>query len=117
MYFTYNEDSPAMTLVSQATTAQATPTSADIVMLYSNGAGTATLNTDLTAEVSRDGGTTWTSATLASQGTTGGHTIVTAHGVDISSQPSGTSMKWRVKTLNQSGSRETRIQAVSMGWA
>jgi len=111
--FTIVED---LTLVSNATTAQATPTTGDIVMTYTNGAGTATVNTDLKAWVSRDNGTTYTQATLSSQGTTGGHTILTAHNVDISSQPSGTSMRYKITTHNQSASKETRIQAVSLGW-
>jgi len=106
-----------MTLVSNSTTAEATPTTGDLVMTYTNGAGTATINTDLKAYVSRDSGTTWTQATLSSEGTTGGHTILTAHNVDISSQPSGTSMRYKIETLNQSASKETRIQAVSLGWA
>lgn len=110
---TYND----MTLVSNLTTAEATPTTGDIVMTYTNGAGTATINTDLKAYISRDNGTTYTQATLSSEGTTGGHTILTAHNVDISGQPSGTSMRYKIETLNQSASKETRIQAVSLGWS
>ena len=106
-----------MTLVSTSTTAEATPTKGDIVMTYTDGAGTATVNTDLKAYVSRDDGTTYTQMTLASQGTTGGYTILTAHDVDISGQPSGTSMRYKIETLNQSASKETRIQAVSLGWS
>ena len=106
-----------MTLVSTSTTAEATPTKGDIVMTYTDGAGTATVNTDLKAYVSRDDGTTYTQVTLASQGTTGGHTILTAHDVDISGQPSGTSMRYKITTHNQSASKETRIQAISLGWS
>ena len=106
-----------MTLISNASTADSAPTTGDIVMTYTNGAGTATINTDLKAYISRDNGSTWTQATLTSEGTTGGHSILTAHNVDISSQPSGTSMKYKIETLNQSASKETRIQAVSLGWA
>ena len=106
-----------LTLVSNSTTAQATPTKGDIVMTYTNGAGTATVNTDIKAYASRDNGTTYTQMTLASQGTTGGHTILTAHDVDISGQPSGTSMRYKITTHNQSSSKETRIQAVSLGWS
>jgi hypothetical protein len=105
-----------MTLVSSSTTAQSAPTKGDIVMTYTNGAGTATLNTDLTAEYSADNGSTWTSMTLSNQGTTGGHEIVTAHDVSLTST-SGTSMRYRAKTLNQSISKQTRIQAVSLGWS
>jgi len=106
-----------MTLISNASTASSTPTTGDIVMTYTNGAGTATVNTDIKAWISRDNGTTWTQATLSSDGTTGGHTILTAHNVDISSQPSGTSMRYKITTHNQSASKETRIQAVSLGWS
>ena len=106
-----------MTLVSNSTTAEAVPTKGDIVMTYSNGAGTVTLNTDLKAYVSRDNGSNYTQMTLASQGTSGGHEIVTAHDVDISSQPSGTAMRYKIETLNQSASKATYIQAVSLGWS
>ena len=106
-----------MTLVSNSTTAEAAPTKGDVVMTYTNGAGTATVNTDIKSYVSRDNGTTYTQVTLSSEGTTGGHTILTAHDVDISSQPSGTSMRYKIETLNQSVSKETRIQAVSLGWS
>ena len=107
-----------LTLVSNAQTAQAVPTKGDVVLTYTNGAGTATINTDLIASVSRDNGTTYTAVTLALQGTTGGHSILTAHDVDISGQPSGSSMRWKVVTANQSaGTKVTRIQAVSLGWS
>ena len=105
-----------MTLVSTASTADSAPATGDLVMTYTNGSGSAVIGTDLKAYISRDG-TTWTQATLSSEGTTGGHTILTAHNVDISSQPSGTSMRYKIETLNQSASKETRIQAVSLGWA
>ena len=107
-----------MTLVSTAQTAQAQPTKGDVVLTYTNGTGTTTLDTDLIASVSRDNGTTYTAAPLTLQGTTGGHNIATAHDVVISGQPAGTSMRWKVVTANQSSaSKTTRIQAVSLGWS
>ena len=105
-----------MSLVSNSTTAEAAPTKGSLVMTYTNGTGTAVINTDITAEFSADNGSTYTSMTLASQGTTGGHTILTANDVTRTST-SGTSMRYRIKTLNQSASKSTRIQAVSLGWA
>ena len=54
---------------------------------------------------------------LADEGDTGGHTILTAHDLDISGQPSGTAMRYKITTHNQSVSKETRIQAVSLGWS
>ena len=106
-----------MTLVSNATTAQAVPTKGDMVMTYTNGAGTAVINTNIKGYVSRDGGTTYTQGTLVSQGTTGGHTILSFHDLDISGQPSGQSMRYKIETLVQSASMYTRIQAVSLGWS
>ena len=106
-----------MTLISNATTAEAVPTKGDLVMTYTNGAGTATVNTDIKGWVSRDDGTTYTQFTLASQGSTGAHTILTAHDLDISGQPSGTDMRYKITTHNQSVTKETRIQAVSLGWS
>ena len=106
-----------MTLVSNAQTAQSAPTSGDLVMTISNGAGTTTANTDIKAYISRDGSAYSSAVTLASQGTTGGHTILTAHDVDLSGIASGTSMRWKITTHNQSASKTTRIQAVSLGWS
>jgi len=106
-----------MTLVSNSTTANdGAPTKGDIVMTYTNGAGTATLNTDLTAEFSANDGVAWTSMTLVAQGSTGTHLIVSAHNVTLTTA-SGTAMRYRIKTLNQGASKETRIQAVSLGWS
>ena len=110
-----------LTLISNATTAEAAPTKGDLVMTYTNGAGTASIgdgtNGDIRAFVSRDDGTTYTQFTLADEGDTGGHTILTAHDLDISAQPSGTSMRYKITTHDQSASKETRIQAVSLGWS
>ena len=106
-----------MTLISNATTAEAVPTKGDLVMTYTNGAGTATINTDIKGWVSRDNGVTYTQFTLADEGDTGGHTILTAHDLDISAQPSGSAMRYKITTHNQSAAKETRIQAVSLGWS
>ena len=104
-------------MVSTSTTAEAVPTKGDMVMTYTNGAGTATLNTDIKGWVSRDNGTTYTQGTLANQGTTGGHEIVTFHDLDISGQPSGSAMRYKVTTHNQADAKNTRVQAVSLGWS
>jgi len=106
-----------MTLVSNAVTAESAPTTGDLVITYTNGIGTATINTDIKAYISRDGSAYTSAVTLVDQGDTGGHTILTANGVDLSGVTSGTSMRWKIETLNQSASKETRIQAVSLGWS
>ena len=108
-----------MTLESITTTTATAPTKGDLVFTYSNGAGTAVLGTNITAEYSADGGSTWTNFGIGasdSQGTTGGHTIVTKNNVSLTST-SGTSMRWRLKTLVQSASLSTRIHGVSLGWS
>ena len=107
-----------MSLVSNATTAEAEPTKGDVVFTHTTaGGGSTTLNTDVKAYASRDDGTTWTLMTLEDQGNTGNHDIASAHNVDISGQPSGTAMRYKIETLNQSATKETRIQAVSLGWS
>jgi len=111
---TYNN----MTLVSNATTAvDGAPTTGDLVITYTDFAGTATVNTDIKAYISRNGSAYTSAVTLVSQGTTGGHTILTANGVDLSGITTGTSMRWKIETLNQSASKGTRIHAVSLGWS
>ena len=90
----------------------------DIVFTYSDGAGTAVINTNITAEISAGDGSTWTAFTLASQGTTGGHTILTSLDQTITSTiTSPWNMRYRIKTLVLSVSMQTRIQAVSLGWS
>jgi hypothetical protein len=108
-----------MTLVSNSITAQTAPTKGDLVFTYTNGAGTAVLGTNITAEYSADNGSTWTNFSISAsdtQGTTGGHTIVTKNNVTLTTT-SGTSMRYRIKTLVQSVSLQTRIHAVSLGWS
>ena len=87
-------------------------------MLIENGSGTATLNTDIKGYISRDSGTTFTQGTLVDEGTWGTNKKVVAfHNLDISGQPSGTAMCYKITTHNQSGSKETYIHATSYGWS
>jgi len=106
-----------MTLVSASTTSTSTPTTGDIVMTVFAGIGSFSKNVDIKAYISRDNGSNWTQATLVNEGSTGSHTILSAHNVDISSQPSGTSLRYKVTTHNQSASKETRVYAISLGWS
>jgi len=103
---------PNMTLVSNATTALATPTD-NFIVLWQEDVDSVTLNTDLKAYVSRDGGTTWTQITLAKEATLTTGQILTGS-ADISGQPSGTSMKYKVETLN---TKEQKIHAVALQWS
>ena len=108
-----------LTLQSVDTTAvDGAPTKADLIMLIENAAGTATLNTDIKGFISRDSGANFTQGTLVDEGSYGTSTqrIVAFHDLDISGQPSGTSVCYKITTHNQSGSKSTRIHAVSHGW-
>jgi len=106
-----------MTLQSTATTATAAPAKADFVTLIENSTGTATLNTDIKGYVSRDNGSNWTQGTLTDEGEWGTNKKVLAfHDLDISGQPSGTSMKYKIETLNQGATKVTKIHATSLGW-
>ena len=107
-----------LTLQSTDVTALSAPTYGEFVTLIENAYGTATLNTDIKGYISRDSGTTFTQGTLVDEGTWGTNKKVLGfHDLDISSQPSGTSMCYKITTHNQSASsKETRIYATSIGW-
>jgi len=90
------------------------PTSSRIVVFEEN-VDTPTLNTDIIASISRDGGTTFTAATLADSGyVTGasGQRILTGQAT-ISGQPSGQSMRWKLALANNM----VKIHGVSLSWA
>lgn len=105
------------TLISNAYTAQAVPTTARVIIDEYSSIGSSTLNTDIKAYASRDNGSTYTQITLANQGTIETNHRLLSGSVDISGQPSGTSVKYKIETLNQSGSKETRVYGTSMAWA
>ena len=107
-----------LTLQSTDVTAVAEPDFGEFVTLIENAYGTATLNTDIKGYISRDSGTTFTQGTLVDEGTWGTNKKVLGfHDLDISSQPSGTSMCYKITTHNQSASsKETRVYATSIGW-
>lgn len=85
-------------LVSNAFTAATQP---DTARIYVHVIGSGVANTDLTAEVSRDGGTTWTTATLTLDRTLAdGTKAYSDNSINISGQPSGTSMKYRLSMKN-----------------
>ncbi len=72
-----------------------------------------TLNTDLIVEVSRDGGTSWTVGMLTCEGAFDATTNVLAAVLDLSGQPAGVSIRWRVRTLNN---KEQRLHGVWLQW-
>lgn len=116
VYISYNQYNN-MTLKSNAYTAQAVPTTARIILDEYTAAGSSTINTDIKAYASRDNGSTYTQITLANQGTIETNHRLLSGSVDISGQPSGTSVKYKIETLNQSSSKQTRVYGASMAWA
>ena len=90
-------------------------------MLIEDNEGTATINTDIKAKVSRDGTDFGDSyVTLVDEGDWGtDKRILVARNIDLTaSHDTGTAMKYKIETFNQSaGSKETRIHATSLAWA
>jgi hypothetical protein len=94
-------------------TAPATVSKMGIVVLYKNNAGTATLNTDLVAQVSANNGTNFTTVTLTPRGTfSTGINIAVANNVTVTS---GTSCKYKISFANQSaGTKETQVHGIGL---
>jgi len=105
-------------LQSVASTASSAPSTGDLVTLIENSAGTATLNTDIKGYISRDSGANFTQGTLVDEGSWGTNKKILAfHDLDISGQPSGTAICYKITTHNQSASKSTKIHATSLAWA
>ena len=106
--------STSTTIVSEPFAAGSVPTTSRIVVFEENVA-TPTLNTDIVASISRNGGSNFTNVTLSDSGyVTGasGQRILTGS-VDISGQPSGTAMRWKLALANN----KVKIHGVSLQWA
>ena len=102
------------TIISNAFTSTSVPTTSRIVVFEEN-VDTPTLNTDVIASISRDGGSTFTTATLSDSGyVTGssGQRILTGTAT-ISGQPSGQSMRWKLALANNT----VKIHGVALQWS
>jgi len=99
-------------LFSNATTALAVPDDANIVIRQED-IESITLNTDLKAYASRNGGTTYTQITLAEVSSLTTGRILTGT-VDISGQSSAVAMKYKIETLN---TKKQTIHAVALQWS
>ena len=106
------QPSASMTLASNTFTAEAEPTTARIVILHQPVVAT-TLNTDFTAEVSIDAGVTWAAVTLEDLGEFSTGINILAGTADVTSQ-TGTSMQYRLKTLN---AKEQRVHGTWLQWS
>ncbi len=102
------------TIVSNAFASTGVPTQSRIVVFEEN-VDSPTLNTDVIASISRDGGSNYTTATLSDSGyVTGssGQRILTGQAI-ISGQPSGQSMRWKLALANNT----VKIHGVSLQWS
>jgi len=102
------------TIISDPFTSNTVPTTTRLVVFEEN-VGSPTLNTDIIASVSRNGGTNFTTVTLTDSGyVTGasGQRILTGQ-ASVSGQPSGQSMKWKLELANQT----VKIHGVSLQWS
>ena len=93
--------------------AAATTSKMGVVITYTDAAGTATLNTDLKVSLSADNGSNFTQVTLVAQPnfSTG---IKMAKANDVTISNTGTQLKYKVEFANQSASKETRVNGVSL---
>lgn len=98
-----------MVLLTNAITASTAPAEIRVVVDHEDLVENVTVNTDLVAAVSRDGGTTWSNATLAEIRDAGSGRTVLAADVDVSGQPSGTSVKARITTANSKAQRVHKL--------
>jgi hypothetical protein len=94
----YDSGVQNMTLISVNYTATSTPANARVALQLADSLSL-TPGTDFTMEVSRDGGTTWTAVTMSLTMPSFGGVKMYEGQASISGQPSGTSMKWRLKSL------------------
>jgi len=109
-----NATATTTSILSTPFAAQSVPTSSRIVV-FEEHIDTPTLNTDIIASISRNGGSNFTTATLTDSGyVTGssGQRILTGQAT-ISGQPSGQSMRWKLALANN----QVKIHGVSLSWA
>ncbi|RPI81209.1 MAG: LamG domain-containing protein [Nitrosopumilales archaeon] len=104
---------PNMVLQSVGYVSNYVPTSARVV-IFEEDVDVIEPNVDLVVEVSRDGGTTFTNCIIAKDQEFGDGTLNLFSGsVDLSSQPNGELMVWRLVTQNN---KDCRIRGVSLSW-
>lgn len=101
-----------MTLISNALTASSAP-STGFLTVQIDPVSSVTINTDLKGYISRDSGSNWSEVTLSAGATNSDFTNYEGS-VDISGQPSGTAMKYKVTTHNN---KELRVSGAVLRWS
>jgi hypothetical protein len=111
---TLSASTTATTIVS-GTFAATDPVTTGRIVIFEENVDTPTLNTDVIASISRDGGSNFTTATLTDSGyVTGssGQRILTGQ-ANVSGQPAGQSMRWKLALANNT----VKIHGVSLQWS
>ena len=110
----YTVENASGNFTSTTQTAQSSVSKMGAIILYKNNAGTATLNSDLVVQLSADGGSNYTTATLEAGGTfSTGISIAKVNGLTIGTP--GTAPKYKISFANQaSGSKETQVHGVAL---
>lgn len=103
--------SSTMTLQSPTVSATSAPSAMVAYFLWKDDSGSAVIGTDLIVELSRDNGATWTTATLTVVSSYDGNYSIIKARADVSTQPSGTQMKARIKAMN---AKAQRVAAVAL---
>ncbi len=99
---------------SNAITAPSSVNKMGAVITYQDNAGTNSLNTDIVLKLSADGGSNYTTATLAAMPDFASG-IKMAKVNDLTIANAGTSLKYKIEFANQaSGSKEARIRGCSL---
>ena len=111
-YFAPSSVSATGNFISNVITAPSSTNKMGAIITYQDQAGTNTLNTDIVLQLSADGGSNFTTATLTAlpDFSTG---IKMAKVNDLA-VTAGTSLKYKLSFANQSGSKEARIRGVSL---
>jgi len=102
-----------MILISEKFTADTESDDARIV-IFEEDVDAITLNTDIKAYVSRDDGANWTQITLTDEGNYSGSKRILTGEADISAQPSGTDMVYKITTLNE---KDLKLYGTALSWA
>ena len=103
------------TVIVSGTFASTDPVTTGRIVVFEENVDTPTINTDIIASISRDGGSNFTTATLTDSGyVTGssGQRILTGQ-ANVSGQPSGQSMRWKLALANN----KVKIHGVSLQWS
>ena len=121
--FTTTAEGGNMSLQSNTITASSATTKLSLLANIEEAAGNTDLDTDMIAYVSTDNGSNWTTLDL-DKGNTDGYNGFSDWGTnkrivgDVNvTVPSGTQLKWKIATANQSASKNTRIHGVALTWA